>query len=121
MQRALDQIPLKFAPRQRSIAVATNVAQRVESPVYVGQDQAFAIDRDPPHLAWCKLGSAGDENEPIGHNEPPPPDPFPAVRGKGQASTSVWPEPEQFRGVVRGDLAAVNLGNTGEDPTQEVL
>ncbi len=51
MQRALDQMPHELTTRKRRVAVAANVAQRVKHPLDIRQDQAFAIDRDPSHLA----------------------------------------------------------------------
>src|SRR6202040_3051171 len=50
--------------------------------------------------------------------------PSPRNAGRGKmvwAFLLIRPEPEQFRGIVRGDLAPVLLGHASEDAVEELL
>src|SRR4029077_4450072 len=106
MKRTLDQVPAEPAPRERGIAMPANIAERVKGAFHIGQHSAFAVDRNPFHLAWRQFDRLSDGNEPIGHSNSLQrfPSPRIAERAGVRGFWSVRPESEQLRRIVRGDL-----------------
>ena len=72
MQRAFDDAAVEPAARQRRVAMAADVAQRVEAALDIGEHDALALDRDEFHLAGREVTHLGDGDKTFFHFAHPP-------------------------------------------------
>src|SRR5713101_3188830 len=67
VERALDDVPIQRAPRERGLPVAAGIQEPVEDAADVRDEDALAIERHPLHRARRQLGRPGHRHEAVPH------------------------------------------------------